>query len=101
MSRQRHSQLKARLQRPQRPQNPPGKSPPRQEKASSQETPEQEEKGSRRGQDALSNYCVNLNKKAQSGKIDPLMALLDAVALMSRNPESVMSPYEERGLIVF
>jgi ATP-dependent Clp protease ATP-binding subunit ClpA len=51
----------------------PGKSPPRQEKASSQETPEQEEKGSRRGQDALSNYCVNLNKKAQSGKIDPLI----------------------------
>ena len=51
----------------------PGKSAPRQEKASSQETPEQEEKGSRRGQDALSNYCVNLNKKAQSGKIDPLI----------------------------
>jgi ATP-dependent Clp protease ATP-binding subunit ClpA len=51
----------------------PGKSPPRPEKASSQETPEQEEKGSRRGQDALSNYCVNLNKKAQSGKIDPLI----------------------------
>ena len=51
----------------------PGKTPPRQEKASSQETPEQEEKGSRRGQDALSNYCVNLNKKAQSGKIDPLI----------------------------
>jgi ATP-dependent Clp protease ATP-binding subunit ClpA len=51
----------------------PGKSPPRQEKASSQEQPEQEEKGSRRGQDALSNYCVNLNKKALSGKIDPLI----------------------------
>ena len=26
-----------------------------------------------RGQDALSNYCVNLNKKAQPGKIDPLI----------------------------
>jgi ATP-dependent Clp protease ATP-binding subunit ClpA len=51
----------------------PGKSAPRQEKASSQETPEQEEKSSRRGQDALSNYCVNLNKKALSGKIDPLI----------------------------
>jgi ATP-dependent Clp protease ATP-binding subunit ClpA len=51
----------------------PGKTPPRQEKASSQETPEQEEKSSRRGQDALSNYCVNLNKKALSGKIDPLI----------------------------
>ncbi|WP_149535927.1 ATP-dependent Clp protease ATP-binding subunit ClpA [Siccirubricoccus phaeus] len=26
-----------------------------------------------RSQDALSNYCVNLNKKAQQGKIDPLI----------------------------
>jgi ATP-dependent Clp protease ATP-binding subunit ClpA len=34
---------------------------------------EREEKPARRGQDALSNYCVNLNKKAQSGKIDPLI----------------------------
>jgi ATP-dependent Clp protease ATP-binding subunit ClpA len=34
---------------------------------------EREEKGSRRAQDALSTYCVNLNKKAQSGKIDPLI----------------------------
>jgi ATP-dependent Clp protease ATP-binding subunit ClpA len=51
----------------------PGKSAPRPEKASSQDTPEQEEKGGRRGQDALSNYCVNLNKKAIAGKIDPLI----------------------------
>src|SRR3954451_3724454 len=35
--------------------------------------PEQEEKPSRRAQDALSNYCVNLNKKAGAGKIDPLI----------------------------
>ena len=36
--------------------------------------PEREEKPSnRRAQDALSNYCVNLNKKAQAGKIDPLI----------------------------
>ena len=35
--------------------------------------PEREEKPSRRGQDALTNYCVNLNKKAMSGKIDPLI----------------------------
>ncbi len=35
--------------------------------------PEREEKPSRRGQDALSNYCVNLNKKAIGGKIDPLI----------------------------
>jgi ATP-dependent Clp protease ATP-binding subunit ClpA len=35
---------------------------------------EKEEKPqARRGQDALSNYCVNLNKKAQAGKIDPLI----------------------------
>ncbi len=34
---------------------------------------EREEKPGRRGQDALSNYCVNLNKKAQAGKIDPLI----------------------------
>jgi ATP-dependent Clp protease ATP-binding subunit ClpA len=27
----------------------------------------------RRSQDALTNYCVNLNKKAQAGKIDPLI----------------------------
>ena len=36
--------------------------------------PEREEKPNRRGnQDALNNYCVNLNKKAQAGKIDPLI----------------------------
>ena len=34
---------------------------------------EREEKPSRRNQDALSTYCVNLNKKATSGKIDPLI----------------------------
>ncbi len=40
------------------------------------ETPpeqEREEKPNRRNQDALSNYCVNLNKKAMAGKIDPLI----------------------------
>ena len=37
------------------------------------ESQEREEKPSRRGQDALSNYCVNLNKKAMAGKIDPLI----------------------------
>jgi len=34
---------------------------------------EREEKPKGRGQDALGNYCVNLNKKAQAGKIDPLI----------------------------
>src|ERR1035437_1550713 len=33
---------------------------------------EREEKPSKRGQDALANYCANLNKKAQAGKMDPL-----------------------------
>ncbi|MCK8785098.1 ATP-dependent Clp protease ATP-binding subunit ClpA [Roseomonas sp. NAR14] len=38
------------------------------------EEPEKEEKPrGGRSQDALSNYCVNLNKKAQQGKIDPLI----------------------------
>jgi ATP-dependent Clp protease ATP-binding subunit ClpA len=43
--------------------------------APQEEQPEKEEKPSRggRSQDALSNYCVNLNKKAQAGKIDPLI----------------------------
>jgi len=35
--------------------------------------PEREEKPGRRGQDALGTYCVNLNKKAMAGKIDPLI----------------------------
>ncbi len=34
---------------------------------------DRDEKPSRRGQDALSNYCVNLNKKALAGRIDPLI----------------------------
>ncbi|GAB0115670.1 ATP-dependent Clp protease ATP-binding subunit ClpA [Acidisoma sp. C75] len=50
----------------------PGKAAPRPEKASA-EAPDPEEKPSRRSQDALSTYCVNLNKKAQGGKVDPLI----------------------------
>jgi ATP-dependent Clp protease ATP-binding subunit ClpA len=34
---------------------------------------EREEKPGRRNQDALTTYCVNLNKKATAGKIDPLI----------------------------
>ncbi|HJS83982.1 MAG TPA: ATP-dependent Clp protease ATP-binding subunit ClpA [Acetobacteraceae bacterium] len=34
---------------------------------------EREDKPGRRNQDALSNYCINLNKKAMAGKIDPLI----------------------------
>jgi len=58
----------------------PGRSQPRPVQGSSgsggsgEENPEKEEKPrAGRGQDALSNYCVNLNKKALAGKIDPLI----------------------------
>ena len=57
----------------------PGRSQPRPVQGSTgsnggEENPEKEEKPrGGRGQDALSNYCVNLNKKAQQGKIDPLI----------------------------
>lgn len=56
----------------------PGRSTPRPVQGSgssseSSQEQEREEKPNRRGQDALSNYCVNLNKKALAGKIDPLI----------------------------
>jgi ATP-dependent Clp protease ATP-binding subunit ClpA len=57
----------------------PGRSAPRaaqgsgNEPSGNNERGESEEKPGRRGQDALSNYCVNLNKKAIAGKIDPLI----------------------------
>ncbi len=55
----------------------PGRQPARPPASEKQEGPggegEREEKGNRRNQDALSTYCVNLNKKATAGKIDPLI----------------------------
>ncbi len=53
----------------------PGKSAPRPPNGSDQNSePEREEKANaKRGQDALSTYCINLNKKARDGKIDPLI----------------------------
>src|SRR6195952_4574439 len=54
----------------------PGRAAQRPTQGSKEEnTPEneREEKPGRRAQDALSNYCVNLNKKAAAGKIDPLI----------------------------
>src|SRR6202142_1132622 len=59
----------------------PGKSAPRTPTGSNNQQPnennpeqEREEKPNRRGnQDALTNYCVNLKKKAMAGKIDPLI----------------------------
>src|SRR6202142_1917288 len=58
----------------------PGRSAQRPVACSNNQTPEgnqpeqeREEKPNRRSQDALTNYCVNLNKKAMAGKIDPLI----------------------------
>jgi ATP-dependent Clp protease ATP-binding subunit ClpA len=53
----------------------PGRTQSRPVQGAQENHPEQEreEKPARRGQDALSNYCVNLNKKALAGKIDPLI----------------------------
>ncbi len=53
----------------------PGRAAPRPVQGASQDghEPEREEKPGRRNQDALSTYCVNLNKKAVAGKIDPLI----------------------------
>ncbi|MFM7420969.1 MAG: AAA family ATPase, partial [Alphaproteobacteria bacterium] len=57
----------------------PGRSQPRAAKGdgggNEDQGPEREEKGrgAPRGQDALANYCVNLNKKAEQGRIDPLI----------------------------
>jgi ATP-dependent Clp protease ATP-binding subunit ClpA len=36
-------------------------------------TAESDDKGPKTGQEALDAYCINLNKKAQKGKIDPLI----------------------------
>ncbi len=52
----------------------PNNRPPASDKPeASSEGGEREEKPGRRSQDALSTYCVNLNKKATNGKIDPLI----------------------------
>ena len=52
----------------------PGRSAPRSPSgAADSGESDREEKSGKRGQDALSTYCVNLNKKAQNGKIDPLI----------------------------
>ena len=42
-------------------------------KPASRGSGDQEDSGSKKQQDALKAYCVNLNEKAKSGKIDPLI----------------------------
>src|SRR5665213_2250059 len=49
----------------------PGRSETRRVQGADEE--ERTEKQQKRGHDALDAYCVNLNKKARSGKIDPLI----------------------------
>jgi ATP-dependent Clp protease ATP-binding subunit ClpA len=51
----------------------PGRSVPRTPQGQSESEGGEPEAKPKRGADALANYCVNLNKKAQSGKIDPLI----------------------------
>ena len=50
----------------------PGMSEPRSVRGSDEDVGG-EESGEKKGADALNNYCVNLNEKAQDGKIDPLI----------------------------
>jgi ATP-dependent Clp protease ATP-binding subunit ClpA len=52
----------------------PGRSETRRVQGAEEEGGERTEKGGqKRGHDALDAYCVNLNKKAKTGKIDPLI----------------------------
>ena len=51
----------------------PGRSETRRVQGSEEEGERTEKGGQKRGHDALDAYCVNLNKKAKTGKIDPLI----------------------------
>jgi len=51
----------------------PGRSVPRTPSGSTETNEAEPEQKPKRGADALANYCVNLNKKALAGKIDPLI----------------------------
>jgi ATP-dependent Clp protease ATP-binding subunit ClpA len=51
----------------------PGMSQPKQVRGAEEEEEEEVEKQPKQGTDALEAYCVNLNEKAKSGKVDPLI----------------------------
>jgi ATP-dependent Clp protease ATP-binding subunit ClpA len=51
----------------------PGRSETRRVQGAEDEEPQRAEKTPKRAHDALDAYCVNLNKKARNGKIDPLI----------------------------
>src|SRR5580658_3643719 len=51
----------------------PGRTEARRVQGAEEDTPPNNEKAQKRGHDALDAYCVNLNKKARTGKIDPLI----------------------------
>ena len=52
---------------------------PRKTSAAQAMASEQGEDGKKKQQDALTAYCVNLNKKARAGKIDPLIGRDDEI----------------------
>jgi phage terminase large subunit-like protein len=50
---------------------------------------------------ASANAVLITKQASGTGKIDPLMAMLNAVYLMALNPMSAESAYAERGILMF
>jgi len=69
----------------------PGMSQPKQVRGAEEE--EETEKQSKQGTEALEAYCVNLNEKAKSGKVDPLIGRADEVDRTIHDP---LPPPEEQ-----